>query len=307
MNYTSLVFPICAWLISPLLFGVINRIKSLFAGRKGPSVFQLYFDVIKLLQKGSVYSRTTTLITRIAPATTLACMILATMILPWGGMSAPVTFAGDFILLIYLLGLARFATVLLALDTGSAFEGMGASREVQFAALAEPALFLGFIVLILHTGSLGLSEISSSISVTDWQTSAALLVMVSFAWFFILLTENSRIPVDDPNTHLELTMIHEVMILDASGPDLAFIEYASSLKLWIFSALLVNLVVPLRFANFWQQAIVFIIGIFLVNILVGIIESVLARLKLLQVPIILISSASLGLIALMIKLLGFYQ
>ncbi len=307
MNYSSFIFPACAWILSPLLFGVINRVKSIFAGRKGPSVFQLYFDIFKLLQKGSVYSRTTTLVTRLAPSVILTCLILATLILPWGGMSAPVTFSGDFILLIYLLGLARFATVLLALDTGSAFEGMGASREVQFAALAEPALFLGFLVLILHTGSLGLSDISSGISITDWQTSAALLVMVSFAWFFILLTENSRIPVDDPNTHLELTMIHEVMILDASGPDLAYIEYASSLKLWIFSGLLVNLVVPLRFEALWQQVAVFIIGMFFVNVIIGIVESVMARFKLLQIPIMLISSAALGLIALMIKLLGYYQ
>jgi formate hydrogenlyase subunit 4 len=307
MNFTSLVFPLCAWILSPLLFGIINRIKSIFAGRKGPSVLQLYFDLIKMLQKGSVYSRSTTLITRLAPSAILACMILATLILPWGGMPAPVTFAGDFILLIYLLGLARFATVLMALDTGSAFEGMGASREVQYAALAEPALFLGFLVLILHTGSLGLSDISSGISISDWQTSAALLVMVSFAWFFILLTENSRIPVDDPNTHLELTMIHEVMVLDASGPDLAYIQYAASLKLWIFSGLLVNLVVPLKFETFWQQMIVFILGMFIVNIVIGVVESVMARLKLVQIPIILISSAALGLIALMIKLLGYYQ
>ncbi|HNX00814.1 MAG TPA: NADH-quinone oxidoreductase subunit H, partial [Candidatus Cloacimonadota bacterium] len=257
--------------------------------------------------KGRVYSRSTTLISRIAPILMLSCVILATLILPWGGMPAPVTFAGDFILLIYLLGLARFATVLLALDTGSAFEGMGASREVQFSALAEPALFLGFIVLILHTRSMSLSAISSNISIHDWQTSAALLVMVSFAWFFILLTENARIPVDDPNTHLELTMIHEVMILDASGPDLAFIEYASSLKLWLFSGLLVNLVVPLKFESLWQQFSVFIIGMLLVSILIGIIESVMARLKLLHIPIMLISSAALGLIALMIKILGFYQ
>ncbi|HPT72623.1 MAG TPA: NADH-quinone oxidoreductase subunit H [Candidatus Cloacimonadota bacterium] len=307
MNWLSLIFPISAWLLAPLLLGVINRIKSVFAGRKGPSLFQLYYDIFKLLQKGRVYSRSTTLISRIAPILMLSCVILATLILPWGGMPAPVTFAGDFILLIYLLGLARFATVLLALDTGSAFEGMGASREVQFSALAEPALFLGFIVLILHTRSMSLSAISSNISIHDWQTSAALLVMVSFAWFFILLTENARIPVDDPNTHLELTMIHEVMILDASGPDLAFIEYASSLKLWLFSGLLVNLVVPLKFESLWQQFSVFIIGMLLVSILIGIIESVMARLKLLHIPIMLISSAALGLIALMIKILGFYQ
>jgi len=197
--------------------------------------------------------------------------------------------------------------VLAALDTGSAFEGMGASREVQFAALAEPSLMLGFLVLILHTGSLGLSEISSGINVADWQTSAPVLIMVSFAWFFILLTENSRIPVDDPNTHLELTMIHEVMVLDYSGPDFAFIQYAAALKLWIFGGLLVNLVVPLRLESLGLQSLIFISGMFIISLLVGLTESLMARLRLVNISKILIGSATLSLIALMVKLVGYYQ
>lgn len=307
MNLTAWIFPLSAWLLAPLLPGLINRVKAVAAGRKGPSVFQLYYDLFKLLRKGSVYSSTATLILRLAPAVILACIIAASLILPWGGMPAPVSFAGDFILLIYLMGLARFATVLAALDTGSAFEGMGASREVLFSALAEPSLMLGFLVLILHTGSLGLSEIASGISVVDWQTSAPVLIMVSIAWFFVLLTENSRIPVDDPNTHLELTMIHEVMILDYSGPDLACLEYASAVKLWIFGGLLVNLIVPVRLASLGWQICVFITGMFIIGLLVGLTESIMARLKLVNVPKILAGSAALSLIALMVKLVEYYQ
>ncbi len=307
MNTFAWIFPLSAWLLSPLMLGIINRVKAIVAGRKGAPILQLYYDLYKLLQKGSVYSTSTTMIIRLTPPVIMACLVIATMILPWGAMPAPISFAGDFILLIYLLGLARFATVLAALDTGSAFEGMGASREVQFAALAEPSLMLGFLVLILHTGSLGLSEISSGINIIDWQTSAPVLVMVSFAWFFILLTENSRIPVDDPNTHLELTMIHEVMVLDYSGPDFAFIQYAAALKLWIFGGLLVNLIVPLRFASLGWQSFIFISGIFVISLLVGLTESFMARLRLINIPKVLVGSAALSLIALMVKLVGYYQ
>ena len=307
MNSGSWWFWLAGAVLAPLLPGVINRIKALFAGRKGAPTLQLYYDLARLLRKGTVISNSTSLVFRIAPPFILCCMLMGLMILPWGGMPAPVSFTGDFILLIYLLSLARFWTVLAALDTGSAFEGMGASREVLFSALAEPSLMLGFLVLIINTGATGLSDISSHISVLTWHEAAAVLVMVSFAWFFVLLCENSRIPVDDPNTHLELTMIHEVMILDYSGPELAMLEYASALKLWIFSGLLINLVVPIRLESLLWQSCLFIPSILLVSVAVGITESVMARLKLLSVPKVLVGSASLCLIALLINLVEFYQ
>jgi formate hydrogenlyase subunit 4 len=303
MKVVHLALPLAAWILSPLMLGIINRVKAFFAGRRGPSLWQLYYDLFKLLQKGSVYSRSTSMVIRIAPSMILACLALSTTMLPWGGIEAPVTFTGDIILLAYLLGLARFATVLAALDTGSSFEGMGASREVQFAALAEPSFFLGMLVLVLHFGFSGLSNMVSGISLETWQTSGVLLVLVACSWFVLLLTENSRIPVDDPNTHLELTMIHEVMVLDYSGPDFAYILYAASLKMWIFAALVVNLVVPLHSLMPWLQAPVFLLGMIFVMVLVGIVESILARLRLLQIPKVLIGSALLGLIALVVKLM----
>jgi formate hydrogenlyase subunit 4 len=303
---TAWILPLTAWLLAPLMPGVINRVKAVFAGRKGPPLLQLYFDLFKLLRKGSVYSRSTTWVARWAPMVILGCLLLTTLILPWGGLPAPISFAGDFLLFVYLLGTARFATVLGALDTGSAFEGMGSSREVQFAALAEPSLFLGFLVLVLHTGGLGLAGITSGISTEAWSTSFSLLLMVAFAWFFILLAENSRIPVDDPNTHLELTMIHEVMVLDSSGPDFGFIQYAAALKLWVFGGLLVNLAAPLRFGQFWLQAAVFLGGMLIVGVLVGVTESVMARLRLTKIPTALVASGALSLIALIVKLLEYH-
>lgn len=303
MNVTHWALPLTAWLLAPLMLGIINRVKAKFAGRRGQPLLQLYFDLFKLLQKGSVYSRSTSLVLRAAPSVSLACMFLATTLLPWGGLQAPAAFAGDIVLLAYLLGLARFVTVLAALDTGSAFEGMGASREVQFGALAEPAFFLGMLVLVLQSGTLSLSSIMSGLSATTGQTSGILLILVAFSWFVLLLTENSRVPVDDPNTHLELTMIHEVMVLDYSGPDFAYILYGASLKLWVFAALVVNLLVPMASLPVWTQVPLFLLGIGLVAVLVGVVESILARLRLYQVPKILIGSAALSLIALIVKLM----
>src|SRR5262249_14184587 len=152
-----------------------------------------------------------------------------------------ISFTGDLILLAYLLGLGRFFTTLAALDTGSAFEGMGAAREVTFACLAEPALFLGLLVLAKLSGSLELAGMVGGTVAAQWATAAPSLALVLLSWFIVMLVENCRIPFDDPNTHLELTMIHEVMVLDHSGPALGMILYGAALKLFVFGALVVRL------------------------------------------------------------------
>ena len=293
MQLLSWTLPLAAWLTAPFLAGVINRIKALFAGRRGQPLLQGYYDLAKLLRKGAVYSRTTSPVLRLAPALILAAMLLATCLIPWGGRRAPLAFSGDFILLAYLLGMVRFATVLAALDTGSSFEGMGASREVQFAALAEPTFFLGMLLLVIQSGRAGLSDMAGAIDLAAWRSAPATLFLLTCAWMVLLLAENARIPVDDPNTHLELTMIHEVMILDVSGPDLGLIQYAAALKLWLFSALITNLSLPLRPENAWLQMGLFAGGTLLVAAVVGVIESVMARLRLLLVPKLLVSSGAL--------------
>jgi formate hydrogenlyase subunit 4 len=300
----SYCLPVAGWVLSPLMLGIINRVKAVFAGRKGAPLLQPYYDLFKLLRKASVYSRSTSAIIRFGPSVVLACLLLATLFLPWGTTAAPIHFTGDVIILIYLLGLARFVTVLAALDTGSSFEGMGASREVQFGALSEPSLFLGLVVLVLHCGFAGLSDIVSAITPQLWHSSGVLLVLVMCSWFVILLSENCRIPMDDPNTHLELTMIHEVMVLDYSGPDLAYVLYAASLKLWLFAALVANLIVPAVAPDSWLQVPLFLVAMVLVAILVGVVESTLARLRLLQVPKVLIGAATLSAVALIVKVAG---
>jgi len=222
------------------------------------------------------------------------------VLVPVGGAPAPFSFAGDMILFAYCLGLMRFFTVVAALDTGSSFEGMGASREVQFSALAEPAMILGVAALARATGSISLSGIFCGISDGLWLAAGPALVLVSTALLLVFLAENARIPVDDPNTHLELTMIHEVMVLDYSGPDLAFILYGAALKLWVLGALVVNLF--LSFLGLSGVAALggFAAGMFLLAVLVGIIESVMARLSLLKVPRLLIGAVALSLLALIL-------
>ncbi len=304
MALLSLLLPAFALLLSPLLFGVINRVKAKFAGRRGKPLLQAYFDVAKLLRKGVVYGKTTGPVFRFAPAAVLAAAVLAVLMLPWGDIPAPAAFPGDFVLLAYLLGVTRFFTVLAALDTGSAFEGMGASREVQFAALGEPTLMLGMLLLAVQTGETSISSMMREIHLETWQTSHAALVLLIIAWMILLLTENSRVPVDDPNTHLELTMIHEVMVLDTGGPELGLMTLASSLKLFLFSGLLSNLLIPVRPSSPLLQAALFLGGVFIVVVAVGIVESIMGRLRLVRIPKLLIGSTVLTATALVMKLAG---
>jgi formate hydrogenlyase subunit 4 len=285
-------------ILAPLILGIINRTKAIFAGRHGSPLLQAYYDIFKLLGKGAVYSRTTTWVFRASPSVCLASVIVAMAVVPIPGVaSAPVSFAGDIILFAYCLGLMRFFIVVAALDTGSAFEGMGASREVQFSALAEPAFIIGLATLARQTGSLSLSGVFSGLSMTAWQAVGPALALVAVALLLVFLAENSRIPVDDPNTHLELTMIHEVMILDYSGPDLAFVLYAASLKLWVFGALIVSVLLSALGLEGMAAIGGFYAGMVVLAVLVGVIESTMARLSLLKVPQMLVGAGALSVLA----------
>lgn len=278
-------------ILPPLLPGIINKTKALFAGRVGPPVFQLYYDIFKLMRKGMVISETTTWIFRAAPIITLICVFIAGLLVPLGNAPACLFFMGDFLLYAYLFGLARFFTTCAALDTGSAFEGMGASREVTFASLTEPALFFAFLVLVKLSGSLSLSGMLHAGSIGRYPAgSVAPLVMIIIGMYIVFLAENSRIPVDDPQTHLELTMIHEVMILDHSGPLLGIIEYASSMKLFVLGSVLINIIIPFYSGVQWLDWLIFIGGLLCLSVVVGITESVIARLRMPRVPSVLIAA-----------------
>ena len=295
-----------ALILAPLLPGIINRVKAKFAGRHGKPVLQTYYDIAKLLRKGEVISRTTTWTFAVAHSVALAGTLCALALLPLGGAVSPLAFAGDFVLAAYLLGVGRFAIMLGALDTGSAFEGMGASREATFSALAEPVFFLALMVLTSLCLGLGhgtdtafsLSTMFGGQTAGAWLTGKGELLLLPVILFILLLVENCRIPVDDPNTHLELTMIHEVMVLDHSGPNMALILYGAALKLWFFAAMIAGLITPAL--PLWQQMGMRVGIVLLLAVVVGIVESVMARLRMERVAYLLGAAAVMGMLTLIL-------
>jgi formate hydrogenlyase subunit 4 len=288
--------------LGPLLLGVIARTKAILAGRTGQPVLQPYYDLAKLLGKGAVYSRTTTWVFRAGPVVGLAALLCATAIVPLGGAPAPWRFEGDLILFAYLLGVLRFFTVIAALDTGSSFEGMGASREVTLAALAEPVLLLALAAVARKAGSVSLSAMYAGVDASVWSGTSAAFALLGGALLGVLLAETGRVPVDDPTTHLELTMIHEVMVLDHGGPDLAFILYGAALKLWLLGALLVGLLVPVRSGSVWLDGAAAIAGMFALAVVIGVIESSMARWRLVRVPQLLVGSGVMAALALILMI-----
>ncbi len=297
MKLPALLFFIASLLAAPLLTGWIVRVKALFAGRKGSPVLQPYHDLFRLLRKGAVYSKSTSPLFYIAPMVTLSALIASLCLLPLPGYGALLSFQADLIVFAYLFALGRFFTILAALDTGSAFEGMGASREAFFSIFAELIFFLSLATLARFTNSLSLSSIfeSHAAGVNYADSPALALLLVSL--FAALLTENCRIPVDDPTTHLELTMIHEVMVLDHSGPDLAYILYGAALKLWIWSMFIALVIISSFPSPRWLQPLIAVAVLFLIATAVGVIESTMARLRLTAVPRMLMAAGALGLLS----------
>src|SRR6266699_3589647 len=232
---------------APLLKAIIKKMKARLQNRQGPPLLQVYYDLAKLLRKEPIRSETASWVYVAGPRIYFAAAIAATTLIPVLVAAAPLEAAGGILLLVGTLALGRFALATAALDTGSAFGGMGASRDMTIAALAEPALMLGLFTSALAAGSLnlgalvrGLLEQGQSFHPSD---------LLAFAGLFIIvMAETGRIPVDNPATHLELTMIHEAMVLEYAGPDLALVEWASALKELLFMTLLVNLFLPLGLA-----------------------------------------------------------
>lgn len=274
----------------PLLLGVIGKTKAAFAGRVGAPFLQPYYDLSRLMKKGVVISDTTTWIFRAGPAATLAATLFAALLVPLGRHQAPISFEGDMILFAYLFALGRFFTTVAALDTGSSFEGMGAAREVTFSCLAEPALFFALITLTRLSGTMSLTPMLNYVSLPVWVAAGASLILLLAGLFVVLLAENCRIPFDDPNTHLELTMIHEVMVLDHSGPYFGCILYGAALKLYLLGALFVNVAFPFASGNAYLDWGVFALSMLALAVAIGVVESVMARLRLIRVPQLLVGA-----------------
>lgn len=290
-TYISLAIAI---LSAPLFPGIILKVKAFFAGKQGPPLLIKYYTVAKLFRKGSVYSNSTTFVFKLGPIVGFASALIVLLFFPFAGAPPLLSFHGDVIILFYIMGMGRFFTVIAALDTASPFEGMGAAREVFFSTLAEITIFTILMLFYRMNGSLSFAEyFTGSNPISFLSDTGALLFLVVVAMSMVLLTENSRVPVDDPATHLELTMIHEVMILDHSGPDLAFIELGSFYKLFFYSAFITHLIYPFSPANGAINWIMFYGLLVVVYVGVGITESMMARFKMNLVPKFVLTSFAL--------------
>jgi len=287
----------CWVLLAPLLPGIITKVKAWVAGRRGPPVLQLYYDLGRLWQKQVVISVLASPMFIVGPAVAWVAVATAMLMVPLGPVGAALSFRGDMLLVLYLLALARFATTWAAMETGSAFEGMGVAREVSYAVLSEATLIAALLTLSVQSGSLSLATM-----LTPSVGTSALLLAAGL--FTVLLAENCRVPFDDPNTHLELTMIHEVMVLDHSGPPLAAILHGASMKLMLFAVLLVQAVLPMGAYSPVVAAAVLMIGVLAVIVGVGMVESLLARFAFRRVPLLLTTSVLLCVFALLVAWQG---
>ena len=295
MNLVAdVAFRVLCWLLlAPLLPGLVNRVKSVVAGRRGPPVLQLYYDLARLWRKGVVLSTLASPGFLIGPAVAWVAVAGAAMLVPLGPLGAGLSFRGDALVMLYLLALARFCTGWAAMETGSAFEGMGVVREVSYAVLAEASMVAAMLSLSVGTGSVSLVEMLAP-------SAGAGAALLAAGLFVVLLAENCRVPFDDPSTHLELTMVHEVMVLDHSGPPLAVILHGASLKLLLFAVLLTQAVLPMGELAPAAAAAALAGGVLAVTLAVGVVESLTARLAFRRVPLLLTTAFLLCLFALLI-------
>ena len=291
MNILSLLLIITA---SLFFTGIVIRTKSIFSGRKGPGIFQPLKDVWRLFRKGAVYSETSSFIFQIAPSIYFASVLMAILFIPFGDQAGVLSFKGDFVFFAYVLALGKFFSILSALDTGSSFGGMGASREALYSLLVEPAFFILMGSLALLTGHTSFHEIFSSLHFGSY-ISYAIGTLAAFILVIIAMIENSRMPVDDPKTHLELTMIHEVMILDNSGFDLGLILYATNLKFAMYGAIIANLFFTPGHELYYSIPIFMGVQV-LFAIVVGSIESFMARFRMNHNPQFIFTLTSISLL-----------
>lgn len=277
-----LIINILIILFAPfIMLGVVKKTKAFWSGRKGVSILQPLWDFLRLMNKDTVYSKTTSWVFKFAPLAMFASVLFASVFVPLVNGYVIINTPFSFIIFAYILAFGKFFSLLSALDTGSSFEGMGASREACFSTIVEPAFFI-MIASLAALSKIYTFECFKHVMETAGVYGILIIVLAVFTLFVMLLAEGCRVPVDDPTTHLELTMIHEVMILDNSGVDLGLITWAAAIKLFIFEALMVALILPLNLPICW--AILLFLGLTtLISILLGTFESAIARFRMTHV------------------------
>ena len=282
----------CAALFS----GIITRTRSLLSGRKGQRVLQPLYNILLLLRKGSVVSETSSVVTQVAPAVSLAATFTAALLVPLGyHYPALFSFDADFVLFAYLLALGHFANLVNAQDCGGAFQGMGASRKALFSLLVEPAFFIVMGSLALLTGNSSFSDIVHNFH-NDGINGVIMGLLAAFVLFNLLIIETGRVPIDDTTTHLELTMIHEAMLLDISGVDLALLQTGALLKYSIFGTLIATCIIPQSLAA-TQYLLLYFAVLLVCAVIIGWIESFRPRYSMLKNPSYMLAVSAIAFIA----------
>ena len=275
--------------IAPLFISLIKKVKAWTQGRQGPSVFQTYHTLIKLLKKEVVYSSASSRIMRVTPLVNMAAILVAALFVPLVFVPEPVGGIGNIILFLYLLALAKFFMALAGLDAGSSFGGMGSSREMSISAIIEPTTIIVFAALAFVFKTLNIFDMFAH-SAASGTITTPILILIGISLFIILIVETSRIPVDNPETHLELTMIHEGMILEQSGRNLALMEVSAAIKLTLLMALLINLIIPfglattLSLTGLLLAAVLFGVKAGILAGIIGLFESSMAKMRFFQLP-----------------------
>lgn len=282
VNLVLLIFNILALILAPfLVIGVIKKTKAFFAGRKGVSIWQPLWDFIRLMKKEFVISTTTSWVFKFAPVVGFATTIFAALFVPMAGGMAVINIPCAFIIFAYSLSLGKFFALLSAMDTGSSFEGMGAAREACFSTIVEPAFFIAMASIVALTGNFSFANLRMILENAGIY-GYLIIILLAVTLFVMLLIECCRVPVDDPTTHLELTMIHEVMVLDNSGMDLGLITWASAIKMLLFESLIANLIIPSSLGG-PEAILAYIAVIFVLSVIIGVVESSMARFRMTHV------------------------
>lgn len=300
--FSKLISIVLMLLSSVFFLGIVTRVKSRLSGRKGAGLLQVWKDVYKLLQKSAVFSHTTSFVAQIAPSIQLASVICAMLVVPFGSYQPILSFEGDFIFFAYVLAVGKFFMILAALDTGSPFEGMGANREALYSLLAEPAffVFMGSFAMITRQYSFyeinkTLFEVINSYTKPVYFATESVLFagLATYLLAQIAMVENSRLPFDDPKTHLELTMVHEVMVLDMSGVDLAFVTASTSLKFAIYGMLISNFLIDASW-HLLLKVLIYLISMVCFAVAVGVLESFRARARMRRNPLLIFSLTAIS-------------
>ncbi len=290
LNFIILLF------VPFIMMGLIKKTKSFWGGRKGPSIWQPLHDFVRLIKKDFVISKTTSVVFKIAPVFAIATVLFASLFVPLASGSALINVEAGIIIFAYTLGLGKFMSLISAMDTGSSFEGMGASREACFTSIVEPAFFILVASIMALTGNYTFDSLTQIMS-----NAGSYGVLIAFfavvVLFIMVLTEGSRVPVDDPATHLELTMIHEVMILDNSGSDLAIYTWANGIKMLLISSLIANIIIPSGLSD-WMSVLCYLLIMCLISIIIGTVESGMARIRMSHVFEFIFIMSSLALVVL---------